>query len=371
MNIGLKTRLDHNLVQKDLSAYLDGRVGGRKGRRIERHLEACSACREELESLRMTVGLLRQLPVVNVPRSFTLPASAQAEQARYRRWNTAYGALRTAAIALSFVLVALLSGDALIGSGLLFPQMRSQVRMQQAAPAAEMLMEREAPASPAEPLMPPLDGRGAGPEEAAPAPLAAEPQEEAAPKMLRAPQAEEAPPSPDVEAVQPAERTLTETRAGEDVRALPRTFAAQPPAPAVAEEGPRAAVAEGEAGPPVEEAVTEESVSTPAPAMPRGGGEQRLAAAPTTPVVEPSLTPQPTMTREPSPTPLPASTPAQLAAHTALETPTIATRGPAALANAAPLWDIWRAIRLGSGIALGVLLMLFGGLIWARHKRQP
>jgi hypothetical protein len=31
---------------------------------------------------------------------------------------------------------------------------------------------------------------------------------------------------------------------------------------------------------------------------------------------------------------------------------------------------IWRAVRLGSGILLGTLVILLGGLVWAGHKRR-
>ena len=55
-----------------LSEYLDSRLTGRQAERVRMHLEACERCREELESLRATVALLKRMPVVTPRRSFVL-----------------------------------------------------------------------------------------------------------------------------------------------------------------------------------------------------------------------------------------------------------------------------------------------------------
>ncbi len=62
----------HQQVTQLLSAYLDGQVNARERYWVEQHLSTCPRCRRDLESLRQTVRLLRQLPAVTPPYSFTL-----------------------------------------------------------------------------------------------------------------------------------------------------------------------------------------------------------------------------------------------------------------------------------------------------------
>ncbi len=59
-------------VRGKLSEYLDGRLPPEKRKAIESHIGECEACRHELESLKATVNLLRRMPQVPAPRSFTL-----------------------------------------------------------------------------------------------------------------------------------------------------------------------------------------------------------------------------------------------------------------------------------------------------------
>lgn len=55
-------------VQSRLSAYLDMELSGVEQQQIRSHLEQCIECSCELESLRLTKQILRQMPVV-VPTS--------------------------------------------------------------------------------------------------------------------------------------------------------------------------------------------------------------------------------------------------------------------------------------------------------------
>ena len=59
-------------VRNALSEYIDGRLTSEERERVEHHLEECAACAQELESLRSTLEMLRQVPDVAVPRSFVL-----------------------------------------------------------------------------------------------------------------------------------------------------------------------------------------------------------------------------------------------------------------------------------------------------------
>ena len=59
-----------HINQGDLSEYLDGRLSGTAAARVDRRLAECSTCRQELDTLRSTVSLLRQTPELALPRSF-------------------------------------------------------------------------------------------------------------------------------------------------------------------------------------------------------------------------------------------------------------------------------------------------------------
>ena len=62
-------------VRGKLSEYLDNRLEGADRDAVERHIETCAACSEELGSLRMTVQLLSGMPEVQAPRSFAVRES--------------------------------------------------------------------------------------------------------------------------------------------------------------------------------------------------------------------------------------------------------------------------------------------------------
>ncbi len=98
---------------EQLSAYLDKQVSPAERATIDAHLQQCSECRAELESLRQTVAMLHSLPRVAVPRAFTL-SEAQAgirRPAAAPGWfgGLARGLGAVAAIALvAFVAVSVL-----------------------------------------------------------------------------------------------------------------------------------------------------------------------------------------------------------------------------------------------------------------------
>lgn len=105
-------RKDRHLGQGEVSEYLDGRLSGRRVERIEVHLESCAACREEVESLRMTTQLLRRMPQREPGRSFVFEAPPEpviAPRPRVPSW--AYGAVASAfALAFAIILSVDLSG---------------------------------------------------------------------------------------------------------------------------------------------------------------------------------------------------------------------------------------------------------------------
>lgn len=62
--------LNHHRAGQLLSAYLDGELLPREAAAVQEHLMVCSACREEYERLRITKGLLGELPVADPPAEF-------------------------------------------------------------------------------------------------------------------------------------------------------------------------------------------------------------------------------------------------------------------------------------------------------------
>ncbi len=113
------TKRDREKERRDelLSAYLDGQLDVGERTRLEARLASDPALRAELEALRRTVALVRDLPRVPVPRNFILPQTVAPRPRpvplRSRRslapWLTAV----TSVAALLFL--AVLIGDLLIG----------------------------------------------------------------------------------------------------------------------------------------------------------------------------------------------------------------------------------------------------------------
>ena len=65
-----------------LSDYLDGEVPAEIRAEIEGHLGACPPCEAFLESLRRTVGLVRDLPTPGLPEEWTEEFCAAYRKAR-------------------------------------------------------------------------------------------------------------------------------------------------------------------------------------------------------------------------------------------------------------------------------------------------
>ena len=90
-----------------LSEFIFGRLSQGRRRRVEGHLAACSRCREELDSLKYTVNLLKQMPAVEPRRAFTL-VEAPFRATRPRQlpvWG--YSAATTVAVAFFAILVSI------------------------------------------------------------------------------------------------------------------------------------------------------------------------------------------------------------------------------------------------------------------------
>ena len=71
---------DEHLTTEQLSAFLDKELSPQEQAIVDAHLDTCQRCQLVLADLRQTVAMLRALPTVEVPRSFTLPARIAAVQ---------------------------------------------------------------------------------------------------------------------------------------------------------------------------------------------------------------------------------------------------------------------------------------------------
>jgi hypothetical protein len=224
-----------------LSAYLDGQLSAGERARLETRLAADLALRAELEALRHTVALVRDLPPAPIPRNFILPQAMAARPRpvrplRPRRaWAAPLLTAATAVVSLLFVIV--LAGD------LLF----SNIGGQAFAPAAEPLLEAEAPQA-----------------ALAPSPTSEQVEVEAVVEV----EAEE-----EIEAEEVEEEEEVE-------KAVPAATA-----PAAAMEAPPEAPAEATAEMETDYAQTPEGTESPVPAM--GGGGPDEETEPPTPTAVP------------------------------------------------------------------------------------
>lgn len=115
-------RMGHKHVSPEtLTEYLDGRLRAQVRERLESVISGCADCRHELEDLRDTAAMLRQLPVFTPRRSFVMAAPPidvpEHRPSPFRAPQWAYaGAASLAALALA----VLVSVDA---SGLVAPDL--------------------------------------------------------------------------------------------------------------------------------------------------------------------------------------------------------------------------------------------------------
>lgn len=104
----------HRRLRDQLSVYIDGQLTAAETEALEHHLAACVDCRQALEDIRVTVLALRDLPSVEVPRSFALRPEQVARLARPRPAPVSpvlATGMRLAGAALAFALAAVLVVD--------------------------------------------------------------------------------------------------------------------------------------------------------------------------------------------------------------------------------------------------------------------
>lgn len=117
---------NNHIAPEDLSAYADGEaLAPQERERVERHLETCEVCRQELAELSAIQQLLSELPEPEVPRSFRLsPEDVETERhgpapTPIQPWLLRHQAtFRVAAMAAALLLALVVTIDLLpSGSG--------------------------------------------------------------------------------------------------------------------------------------------------------------------------------------------------------------------------------------------------------------
>lgn len=255
-------RFRHRRLRRDLSAYLDDMLSSNERRRLEKHLDTCAACRRELAELRVTRDSLSELPLAEVPRSFTLatvPEPVMRPRPVTRRLE--FG-LRLATTAAAFVLAVVVIGD--------FAGLAGDGGDDEAASVFTGRSEEEM-APPGVAPAPTMEGEG----------------HMYAPSMADEEEGAQAAPTPEEEAAPPTISDAERQATGEPEKATPESTPEAAPGAPVAEETPMGmigeAVPEATPEPPtVEEPaagaadeVTPEA--TPAPPM----AEERVMEVPT------------------------------------------------------------------------------------------
>jgi hypothetical protein len=115
-------RLTKKRREELLSAYLDGELDAEVRERLEAQLDTDPALRAELEALRRTVTLVRDLPVQPIPRNFILspkavprsPSPSVPVARRQPRWLAPFLTAATTLVGLFFIVT--LAGNLFLGT---------------------------------------------------------------------------------------------------------------------------------------------------------------------------------------------------------------------------------------------------------------
>lgn len=336
----LRKKPEHQWVEESLSAYIDGELTARERARVEKHLEECRACTENLATLRQTVTLVRELPLVRAPRSFAVRPAVVRAKPSLAPPSWGYGLLKGATALAALLLVLLIGGDL----ALQFVGVTSLASWAPAAPAPEVALapSLEPSAMPAPAEEPPMLGQTKDSE----APLAPGPEnaQEIAPHATAPTEAAE-------DFVEPEETTSPAMREeGAEVAGTP-TAEPTPAAPPAAE---GEMVGGGAAETP--------SAATVAPALtPTPGQEEQPTAEP----APPSATP-PGEAEYRAAIPEPAETPQMLAMTDGQERDDEGTAPREPVAQTLPL----SPLRLAEWIAFGLLVVLVPSTVVAAWLRR-
>jgi hypothetical protein len=134
MAVSSKIPSEHDLEL--LSAYLDGELSDREKKMLEQRLTLEGALRAELDGLRETVALVRDLPRLKAPRNFTLdPAVYTRPVPWWKRLSSLEVALQLSGVLGAAAAVVLIVAAVLLGSGDEASRSAERPLADQAAPA--------------------------------------------------------------------------------------------------------------------------------------------------------------------------------------------------------------------------------------------
>ena len=138
----------HRRLQSLLSSYIDGQVEASQANALEEHLATCERCQQELESLRFTVDVLREVPPLPLPRSFTLKQQvAPAPRTSPYVWAMS-AATSVAALLLAVLMAGDFTGQLYQGEAALSPVSSPSDQPASAITSMEVLQESETAAIP-------------------------------------------------------------------------------------------------------------------------------------------------------------------------------------------------------------------------------
>jgi len=252
---------------EQLSSYLDRQVSPAERATIDAHLQQCSECRAELESLRQTVAMLHSLPRVAVPRAFTLSEA----QAGIRRPAAAPGWF--GGLARGLGAVAAIAVVAFVAFSVLRPEQAPWQPNQTIARAQPTPVAPTAAPAVAVPMATVATEAPLAKSQEQPQSAAMEPSPEAVVAMMAAPEAEapavrEVAPSSAADATEPAaDLAGPAATAPADATAAPMPLAKAAPAEPATEMA-AAAMGRGGGGGPDEPVGIAPELLTPEPAPP-------------------------------------------------------------------------------------------------------
>ena len=175
-----------------LSLYLDGQLSDQERRALQVHLQACSACEQELAELRATVAAIHSLPLKEAPRSFVLAPEQVGSASSLAPVSRLGLPMRLGAAGLAFALSLVLVVDIADLGGGGVETAPAELATTTDTDSAEEMFEA-APPSETEPLPSPAEPRAAGDEPGAADEGDAEAAAPPAPEAQDGPEATDAP----------------------------------------------------------------------------------------------------------------------------------------------------------------------------------
>lgn len=96
-------------MEKQILPYVDGRLKPSEQREVEKHMEACAACRLRVNEFRAVSGLIDELPQIEPSEAFDLRVRARvAAEPVKQSWWTWYAPSPRVAFAAAALLLATL-----------------------------------------------------------------------------------------------------------------------------------------------------------------------------------------------------------------------------------------------------------------------